>query len=227
MKSILGILFSSLIIISLISVKSYSQSFEGEIVMKITDKDQDKPQTIDYYVKGTKIRFDAKGERGESGAMIFDSKTSNMMIVVPSQKMYMTYNYKGAFGGVRDSISKAMEKGDIKMTGETKDINGYKCEKWTFKDEDGTTGEAWMTKGIKNFFFFSNPMAGNNDQPEWQKKLTNEGYFPMMVISKDADGNIDSKMEVTSIEKKSLDESLFTAPDGYKKMEMPMMPHGN
>ena len=227
MKSILGILFSSLIIISLISVKSYSQSFEGEIVMKITDKGQDKPQTIDYYVKGTKIRFDAKGERGESGAMIFDSKTSNMMIVVPSQKMYMTYNYKGAFGGVRDSISKAMEKGDIKMTGETKDINGYKCEKWTFKDEDGTTGEAWMTKGIKNFFFFSNPMAGNNDQPEWQKKLTNEGYFPMMVISKDADGNIDSKMEVTSIEKKSLDESLFTAPDGYKKMEMPMMPHGN
>ncbi len=227
MKSIRGILFLSLLIISFISVQSYSQSFEGKIVMQISSKDQDKPQTVDYYVKGNKIRFEAKGEEGGAGAMILDTKNYDALILIPAQEMYMTYNYKSALGGVRDTISNAMEKGAVKMTGETKDINGYKCEKWTFKDEDGTTGEAWMTKGIKNFFFFSNPMGGNDDQPEWQKKLTNEGYFPMMVITKDSDGNIDSKMEVTSIEKKSLSESLFNAPADYKKMPMPMMPHGN
>ena len=227
MKSIRGILFYSILGLLLISVKSYSQSFEGEIVMKITDKDQDKPQTVDYFVKGNKIRFEAKGEEGGAGAMILDTKNYDALILMPAQKMYMTYNYKTALGGVRDTINNAMEKGNVKMTGETKDINGYNCEKWTFKDEDGTTGEAWMTKGIRNFFFFSNPMGGNEDQPEWQKKLTNEGYFPMMVITKDSDGNIDSQMEVTSIEKKSLSESLFSAPAGYKKMEMPMMPHGN
>jgi hypothetical protein len=227
MKSIRGVLFFSLLFLFLVSIKSYSQSFEGKIVMQITSKDQDKPQIVDYYVKGNKIRVEAKGNEGESGAMIFDSKTSDMMIVMPSRKMYLTYNYKGAFGNVRDSISKAIEKGNVKMTDETKDINGFKCEKWIFKDDDGTTGEAWMTKGIRNFYFFNNPMRGNNDQPEWQKKLSNEGYFPMMVISKDKDGNLDSKMEVTSVDKTSLDASLFSAPADYKKMEMPMMPHGN
>ena len=227
MKSILGILFSGLLIICFIPVKSYSQSFEGEIVMKITDKDQDTPQTVDYFVKGNKIRFEAKGKEGRGGAMVLDTKNYDALILMPAQKMYMTYNYKSALGGVRDTINKAMENGDVKMTGETKKINGYECEKWTFKDEDGTTGEAWMTKGIRNFFFFSNPMGGNDNQPEWQKKLTNEGYFPMMVTSKNSDGEVESTMEVTSIESRALDESLFSAPAGYKKMDMPMMPHGN
>lgn len=227
MKSILGILFSGLLIICFIPVKSYSQSFEGEIVMKITDKDQDTPQIVDYYCKGSKIRFEAKGQEGMGGAMVLDTKSYDALILMPAQKMYMSYNYKSALGGVRDTINKAMEKGDVKMTGETKDFNGYKCEKWTFTDDDGTTGEAWMTKGIRNFFFFSNPMGGNDNQPEWQKKLTNEGYFPMMVTTKNSDGEVESTMEVTSIESRALDESLFTAPAGYKKMDMPMMPHGN
>lgn len=227
MKSILGILFSCLLFICFISTKAYSQSFEGEIVLKITGKDQNKPQVVDYYCKGSKIRFEAKSEEGEAGAMVLDTKNYDALILMPAQKMYMTYNYKSQLGGVRDTMNKAMEKGNVKMTDETKDINGYKCEKWTFKDDDGTSGEAWMTKGISNFFFFSNPLGGNNDQPEWQKKLTNEGYFPMMVTTKNADGEVESSMEVTSIEKKSLDESLFTPPDDYKKMDMPMMPHGN
>ena len=227
MKFIRSILFLSLLVLSFISVKLYSQSFEGEIVMKISDKDRDKPQTVDYYCKGNKIRFESKDHEGMGGAMVLDTKNYDALILMPAQKMYMTYNYKSVLGGVRDTITKAMEKGNVKMTGETKNINGYTCEKWTFNDDDGTTGEAWMTKGIGNFFFFSNPMGGRSDQPEWQKKLSNEGYFPMMVTTKNADGEVESTMEVTSIEKKSLDESLFTPPADYRKMEMPMMPHGN
>lgn len=227
MKSIRGILFFSLLILFFISVKSYSQSFEGEIVMKVTDKDQDTPQTIDYYCKGSKIRFESQNHEGMGGAMVLDTKSYDALILMPAQKMYMAYNYKSVLGSVSDTMSKAMEKGNVKMTGETKNINGYTCEKWTFKDDDGTTGEAWMTKGIGNFFFFDNPMGGRSDQPEWQKKLTNEGYFPMMVTTKNEDGEVESTMEVTKIEPKSLDESLFSPPAGYKKMDMPMMPHGN
>ncbi len=227
MKAIKNVLFFTLLLFLFSPVKSFSQSFEGEIVMKITDKDQDQPQTVDYYCKGSKIRFESKGNEGMGGAMVLDTKTYDALILMPAQKMYMTYNYKSVLGNVRDTMSKAMEKGNVKMTGETKDINGFTCEKWTFKDDDGTTGEAWMTKGIRNFFFFSNPMGGESDEPDWQKKLTNEGYFPMMVTTKNADGEVESTMEVTSIEKKSLNESLFTPPPDYKKMEMPMMNHGN
>jgi Domain of unknown function (DUF4412) len=229
MKSVLSVLFLSLLIICFIPIKSFSQSFEGKIVMQISSKDQDEPQVIDYYCKGSKIRFESKSSGGGAGTMVLDTKDNNALIIIPQQKMYMTYSYKNALGAASDTlknkIKEEMEKGDIKITGETKDINGFKCEKWIFKDDEGKSGEAWMTKGIGNFFFFSNPMRPDRNEPEWQQKLTNEGYFPMMVISKDADGSVESKMEVTSIEKKSLDESLFTPPADYKKMDIPMMMH--
>jgi Domain of unknown function (DUF4412) len=231
MKSILSAFIFTLIMFCFLPVKSFPQSFEGKIVMKITSKDQDNPQTIDYYCKDNKIRLEGMGREGEGGAMVMDTKNNEAMIIMPSQKMYMTYSYKNVLGATSDTmknkIEKEMENGNIKMTGETKVINGFNCEKWVYKDEDGNNGEAWMTKGIKNFFFFNNPMKPRNDEPEWEQKLTKEGYFPMLVISKDSDGNLESKMEVTSIEKKSLDESLFTPPADYKKMEMPMMNHGN
>ncbi|MFZ0454748.1 MAG: DUF4412 domain-containing protein [Ignavibacteriaceae bacterium] len=231
MKPIRSILFLSVLIISFVSVKSYSQSFEGEIVMKISDKGQDKPQTIDYYCKGSKIRFEAQGESGQSGIMIIDSKNDNAIIVMPDRKMYMSYPFHNALGAasdtVRSKIEKEVEKGNLKMTGETKSINGFECEKWIFKDDEGKNGEAWMTKGIKNFFLFSNPMKRRSNEPEWERKLIDEGYFPMKVVSKNADGEVESTMEVTSIEPRVLDESLFTPPADYQKMEMPMMPHGN
>ena len=231
MKFIRSILFLSLLVLSFISVKLYSQSFEGEIVMKITSKDQDKPQTIDYYCKGSKIRFEAKGEGSESGVMIIDSKDNNAIIIMPERKMYMSYPFHNALGAASDTmrseIEREVEKGNLKMTGETKNINGYQCEKWSFKDDEGKNGEAWMTKGIKNFFLFSNPMKRRSNEPEWERKLIDEGYFPMMVITKNEDGEVESTMEVTSIVPKSLDKSLFTPPSDYKKMEMPMMPRGN
>ena len=231
MKSILSIFIFTMVVFCFLPLRSYAQSFEGKIVMQITSKDQDRPQTIDYYCKGSKIRFEGKGAEGGGGAMVMDTKDYSALIIVPQQKMYMTYSYKNLLGAASDTVKNKMqtemEKGNIKMTGETKEINGFPCEKWVYKDDEGKSGEAWMTKGIKNFFFFSNPMKPENNEPEWQKKLTQEGYFPMMVVSKDEDGNIDSKMEVTSIEKKSLDDSLFNPPADYKKMDIPMMNHGN
>jgi Domain of unknown function (DUF4412) len=230
MKSIFSSFLFTALIFCFLATISFSQSFEGKITMKITSKDQDNPQTIEYYCKDNKIRFEGMGSHEEAGgAFIMDTKTNEATIIMPAQKMYMSYSFKNLLGASSDTLKnklqKEMDKGNIKMTGETKNINGYDCEKWTFKGDDGTNGEAWMTKGVRNFFFFNNPMNRGNE-PDWQKKLTGEGYFPMLVITKDSDGNIDSKMEVTSVEKKSLDESLFNPPSDYRKMEMPNMMQG-
>lgn len=230
MKYIKSILFSALFVFCLLPVKSFSQSFEGKIVMQITSKDQDEPHTVDYYCKGSKIRFESNDREGMGGAFILDTKNNDALIIVPAQKMYMTYPFKNMLGAASDTmknkLKEEIDKGNLKMTSETKNINGFECEKWIFKGDDGTNGEAWMTKGIKNFFFFSNPMRRSNE-PEWQKKLTGEGYFPMMVTTKNEDGEVESTMEVKSIEKKSLDDSLFNPPSDYKKMDIPMMKHNN
>lgn len=68
----------------------------------------------------------------------------------------------------------------------------------------------------------TNPMM-DNDTPEWQKKLSGEGYFPMQVVHRDGSGKEEAVMTVRSVEKQTLDASLFAAPSGFQKMEMPMM----
>ncbi|MEO8398450.1 MAG: DUF4412 domain-containing protein, partial [Ignavibacteriaceae bacterium] len=67
-----------------------------------------------------------------------------------------------------------------------------------------------------------NPMMGDSG-PSWQDKITGQGYFPMLVKHYDDDGKVDGTMEVKSVEKKSLDDSMFEVPASYKKFEMPMM----
>ncbi len=118
---------------------------------------------------------------------------------------------------------------DVKFTktGETKTINGYKCEKWNYTSND-EQGVAWMTKDLGALKMFSGySMHGSDDnQPEWMKEIESEGAFPMDVNIKDNYGNDQGKMEVTSVKKESLDASLFTVPAGYKKFEMPGMNSG-
>ncbi len=217
-----------LVLLSVFTVPfvAFSQTdFEGKVTMKMQGEDNE-PHTINYYVKENKIRFEADNQ-GQQGTMIWDGKNNKMTVIVPQQKMYMELPMNNMLKketemGTENNQPSHKINGDFEKTDETKEINGYKTEKWTYKDNSGIT-EAWMTKDLGAFIFFNNPMARSSNQPTWQKEIENAGYFPMMVIHKDENGNITSKMEVTSVEKKSLDNSMFEAPSDYKKMNMPMM----
>ena len=47
-------------------------------------------------------------------------------------------------------------------------------------------------------------------------------YFPLQILTTGKEGN-ESTFEVTKVEQKSLDASLFQIPADYKKMDRPMM----
>lgn len=194
------------------------KGFEGKLTMNIEAAGQ--KTGMNYLIKGDKFRIEVKD--GEESAMIMDSKTKKMIVLVPSQKMYMEFDY----GKMTDGMSgnkkhKEEANAQIKKTGETKKINGYNCEKWLINDENNNI-EAWVTTELGNFVFAQNPMGGN-DGPEWQKEFEGKGFFPMQVLEKDANGNVNSKMEVTGIEKTSLNSDLFKVPSGFHKMEIPGM----
>ncbi len=222
MKHVLSFFTISLFVIGFFQTSTFSQTkFEGKIVMKMTDGDNT-PSTIEYYVKDNKMRVEGQ-EEGMRGAMVIDYQNKKMMIIMPEQKMYIEYPFGSAMDKEQTSqTAEKKEEGNFKMTGETKVILGYKSEKIIYTDKDGTQDEAWITKGLGRNLLMGDPMKDKN-QPEWQKKLVSEGFLPMIVITKDSDGKIKSKLEVISIEKRSLDGSLFTHPADYKKMEMPSM----
>lgn len=208
---------SSLILFLIVFVstnKNYAQSnFEGEITFNVFNENGS--QTMDYFVKGDKIRFETQ-EAGRQGQIILDGSSKQVLIIMPNQKMYMVTKIPES--KMKTDMSKTTDKNaTFTKTGETKNILGYTAEKITYKDDEGQ-GEAWVTRELGTFKLFDNPMQKDENTPQWQKDFNAEGYFPLEVTE-----NGKKVFEVTGINKKSLDKSLFEAPADYKKMEMPMM----
>jgi hypothetical protein len=192
---------------------SYAQSnFEGEVTFKVTD-DDGSTQTMNYFVKGDKIRFDTK-EEGQGGQIIWDTATRQFMVVMPDQKMYMVMKAPDSKMDIPESIDKNTK---FTKTGETKKILGYTAEKFLYKDNEDQ-GEVWLTQELGSFKLFNNPMQKGENMPQWQKDFNAAGYFPLEVTE-----NGKKVFEIIGINKKSLDASMFEAPSDYKKMEMPMM----
>ncbi len=194
--------------------RTYAQDqFEGKVSFKSYDEDE--PQSMEYYVKGSKVRFDTN-EEGQTGQIIWDTSKKEFMVIMPQQKMYMQMQVPESQS--ETDISAGISK-DAKFTktGETKKILGYTAVKLVYKDGEDQ-GEAWMTQELGSFKLFDNPMQKNEDKPQWQKDFESGGYFPLEVYE-----NGKKVFEVTSIEKKTLDGSMFEAPTGFKKMDMPTM----
>ena len=208
----------ALVTLFFFSPKDFSQStFEGKVVIETTNDGQ--THTLNYYAKGDMARFDVNSERGNAN-IIFDKKNKKMLMVMPTMKMYMEFPMDMDLGDNESNATEDKSKSDFVKTSETKTINGYKCEKWVIKEGDKTS-EAWMTKDLGGFVFFQSPM-GHHQKQKWQEDIENSGYFPMLVVEKDSDGNETGRFEVKSVEKKSLDDSFFAVPAGYNQMKMPM-----
>ena len=221
MKAVIKILCFTIVLAFLAVTKNFSQSsgeFEGKITIKLVDDGE--TNFMDYLVKGDKFRMEMKDEEsGNEVAMIMDMKELKMITLMPDQKMYMEYPLKKEMEKHKAEMKEEMEK--VRVTDEKKEINGFDCTK-IISVEDGNNVEAWVTKDLGNFMFFEGPMGGG-DMPDWYSEFSDAGFFPILVIEKDDDGEEESRWEVTSAEKKSLSDDLFVPPAGYEKMEIPMM----
>jgi len=207
----IAVLFIIAAVFFVFTQASYSQNFEGKVSFTVYDEDVAHP--MEYLIKGSKIRFDAD-EEGQRASIVMDGALKQFMIIMPDQKMYMDMSIPDA-KMESDEMEGKDKEGSFVKTGETKEILGLTAEKWIFKSGDDQ-GEAWMAKGIGSFKLFDNPM--NRNKPEWQKEIIEEGYFPLQVYD-----NGKKVYEVTGIEKKSLDNSMFEPPADFKKMDVPNM----
>ena len=208
--------YHSVIVICLSLLLTFSlnaqNKFEGKVNIKVTSDGDE--ATMGYLIKDNMMRF----EMGEdvSQYSLIDFTNKKMLMVMPEDEMYMEIPASKIFSDVQKEAN--AEMGKINKTGETKEINGYTCEKWIYKDDDITT-ESWLAKDLGGFIFLDNPMGGSKS--EWQTEIETSGYFPMLIINLDEDGEEESRWEVTSVEKKSLSADLFAPPANYEKMTMP------
>lgn len=199
--------------------------FEGKIKFKISSEGDE--MFLDYFIKGENLRM----EMGDNAEAVFLKNKDKSLILMPTEKMYMDLDnsimskLSGMAGMKNDEKNEEEEDFNIEdyKTGKTKSILGYECYQWVFSDEEQDEEvEAWVTGELGNFFLMNGPM-GEGFSPSWSNSINDNGFFPMLVITRDEDGNENSRFEATEVNKESLSNSLFSPPSDYSEMKIPGM----
>lgn len=215
---------STLTLLFLITSSIFAQAtFEGSVKIKMTADDES--FSMDYFIKADNMRMEMNS--GEEVAFIVSGGKS--LVLMLQQKTYMDLNnpmFKQIPGmSNMEDDNNSIEPFDINKyrTGKTKSILGYECEQWIInEDTDDEEVEAWVTDELGNFMFMKNPMGGDVT-PNWGSSLKGKGFFPMLVITKDEDGEETSKFEVVNVDQKSLNNDLFSAPSDFEELKIPGM----
>ena len=216
-KSILKIAIALSFLLFFTSSLSIAQDkFQGKVTFEVSDEGQN--QQISYFVKGNKFLIQpADGEGAVQGSMIYDGDKKAVIIIMNEQKMYMEMPIDPT-----DEISnnESAELDYFVKTGNSKDVMGYSCDEFEFKDES-KKGLALMTKELGSFMFMDDPKSGGSSQ--WQKEIMSEGYFPMLVKEENSSGELETIFKVIDLELMNLDDKMFSAPPGFTKFDMPNM----
>lgn len=207
--------------LSLAPLQVLAGDFEGVLHMQTTHAATGTASGMDWYLKGDKARVEMSRADGQSTVMIFDGKTRTIHMAMPGQKSYMEISLEGDRG---EHLKEALEKQFVERTGKTDKIAGYSCEVWRVMDKDDKRlkNDMCVAKGFgKAATFWIDPKEmRQSSQPSWMKQLVEEGGFGLRSIHYDEAGKESSRMEVTSIDKKSLAASLFAFPADWAKQDM-------
>jgi len=208
MKKNLTFSWLLLTIFALFSFQTFAKEFKGVITYRITIDgsgvtDEMKtmmPKTMTMTVKGNKARSELIMSMGKTISISDgDSKTAITLMDMMGQKI--------AVKSTNEEIMAEMaESPDVKVefTSETKDILGYICKKAVITNtEDDTELIVYFTEelGTKDLNF-DNPQFKDINGVMLEFEIPNE-MFTM-------------KFTAVSVEKKNVEDSEFTIPEGYQ-----------
>ena len=200
-------------------------SFEGTVRFKI-ESGKDEPVQMSYGLKNGLVRIDFQSKDGESPAIIMDAAKQEMTMLMAEEKMYMVQPMPKPKEADASAASAAVA---VEKTGITETIAGYVAEKYLIKSKD-FTGEVWLTDKLGAFMGMGEPqgpLGGKKGSGSgWEAALAGKDMFPLRVVDTTAKGKSAFRMEVTSIDKAALPDSLFRAPAGWQKFDMGGMMRG-
>jgi hypothetical protein len=114
----------------------------------------------------------------------------------------------------------------VAKTGKHETIAGRDCEDWDVTEALGDKhDQLCVTEGMVFFDFaaLTPPNATGASMGTWLKQLRANKEFPLRSVTLDTSGKELSRMEVTKIEAKPVDDALFNWPPGYRQLDMSKM----
>lgn len=223
------------------STSGSGEAFEGLITSKMTTGSQQ--MEIRYAVKGSRSRIETQLAAGgaQMGAVLIDFAAGSQTMLIPQMKTYTTFNWNEE-GGVKNVMEKMAENSgsgnyfNATSNGKTETVAGHTCTHWILGDKQDT--DACLAKGLgyfgggsdsggvfdklRNIALGDKTKAALQANPEFLK-FVEGGVFPLKLAVIE-NGQSRTIMEVTSVERKPLDDSVFAIPADFKKMEIPGMP---
>jgi hypothetical protein len=183
------------------------------------------PTEIRLSIKETNARVETllSPEGVEASAVLMDFSSNTATTLSPQTKAYTTMN----MAEMAEELAEVAEENPsidfskATTTGETETIAGVSCQHWRIGDTTDMClahfGGGVLDK-LKNFALPEKAKAQLAANPEFAE-FAERGAFILKMASIE-NGRPKTIMEVTSIERKSLDNSLFTVPAGYKKADI-------
>ena len=205
---------TTLALILVAIVGAWAQSFEGSIEFKrILPNDT---SIYVYHVKGNKVRIDEMASDGKTveGTMLVNLADKKMFALSHDRKLFMERPYKA------DDASKMNL--EVERSGNTKYINGFECSQWRVKNrEKDSEITYWVAEG--NFDFFQPLLQTINRKDNFAtfylQVPNTKGFFPMLAVERTLLRDEKGRLQVTKINKKSLDASFMEIPKGYVKVD--------
>jgi hypothetical protein len=190
--------------------------FEGTVTMHMNTSRGG--QDMLWSLKNNRGRMDMSAAGGVMYVIRQGDKTT---IVMPSQKMYMEQTIPITPDAARGGKGTGKTP-DVEFTGKKETVAGYECEHVIVTAEDGSKFDSCLAKGLGTFMMPTNPMArGRDDSPTGAIMRKLDGaFFPLKVQKV---GSAAPELEVTKIEKKSLDDSMFSVPSDFRKLDLGAM----
>jgi hypothetical protein len=153
-----------------------------------------------------------------SGYMLVDLTGGMMRTVAPSKRGYYETSLRGA---ATPSVQDRPDAMAITPLGRTQLISGVRCTGYRVTEGEQLS-HVWTTDdpSFRQLVTGWLTMAGEDDPGIQQAKAIISRYgAPVMTQEFDEDGGY--RIEVWTLERRSLPESLFVVPAGFTKLRMP------
>jgi hypothetical protein len=195
------------------TISALSRGFEGEITLH-TVRVGSPPQDVVVKAKNNKLRFDTT-TNGMASSAIFDPTQNKVVLILDEQRVYLDMDFASSV-----SQPNADPKINLRDKLGTKDtVAGVECENWVVKDGSGRRSKACLAEGL-TFFDMDGLKSGQISL--WSEQMREKRLFPLRSVDFDATGKETSRTEAIKIERKSLDDSTFEVPKGYRKITLPL-----
>jgi hypothetical protein len=213
----------------------FSTDFEGEITSKVTNASTPgKPQLVTFGIKRPKYRMDlteASAPAPQMGSVILDIPTKQGWLLIHPQKLAMPLDLTKPIAspqipGMPSAPKTAPTHAPssppkVDKTGKKDTVAGYTCEIWNITS-DGKLSEVCMAENLT--WIDMGDIGFQNPELALSAAATGGNHFPLRVITHDAAGKEQMRMEAQKVEKKKLDDTRFVPPADYKQFHPGQMP---